>query len=143
VSPAGLAAHCLALLGPTAGPVVVAGPRAARVAAALARTVTVAAEGAAAVVVFLAAPADAGLRRAVLDDLRRRLPPGAPVVLVDHNQPRAWWRRTVAIAAALVAGRVPTRARYPAARELAAAGFAVERLRLAPGERLQFVVARR
>jgi hypothetical protein len=40
-------------------------------------------------------------------------------------------------------GLRPSRARYPAARELAALGFAVERLRLACGERVQLVVARR
>jgi hypothetical protein len=35
------------------------------------------------------------------------------------------------------------RARYPTAREIAARGFEVERLRLLDGERLQLVRARR
>ena len=38
---------------------------------------------------------------------------------------------------------MPARARYPAAQEAQAAGFEVARLRLADGERIQLVMARR
>jgi hypothetical protein len=79
----------------------------------------------------------------VLETVARRLPAGAPLVLVDHNQPRAVWRRLVALPWLLAAGLGPARARYPAARELRDAGFGVERLRLEDGERMQIVVARR
>jgi len=64
-------------------------------------------------------------------------------VLVDHNQPRVLWRRGLGILALAAARCAPSRARYPAARELAALGFAVERLRLACGERVQLVLFRR
>src|SRR5207253_1017999 len=80
---------------------------------------------------------------AMLAALRNRLPAGAPLVLLDHSQPRALWRRAVGILVLAARGLAPSRARYPAARELAAIGFAVERLRLACGERVQMVVARR
>ena len=61
----------------------------------------------------------------------------------DHNQPRVLWRRGLGIVVLAAARFPPSRARYPAARELAALGFAVERLRLACGERVQLVLARR
>jgi len=67
----------------------------------------------------------------------------APVVLLDHGQPRALWRRVVGAAVLALRGLGPARARYPAARELAALGFAVERMCLACGERVQIVLARR
>ena len=136
-----LAARVLALLGPAAGPVAIAGPRANR----LARELPGAADGdaTAAVVVFLGAAPSPDERQATLRGMQSRLPPGAPLVLVDHNQPRAQWRRAVALFPLLAGGLRPSRARYPAARELAALGFAVERLRLAAGERVQLVVARR
>lgn len=139
-----LAARCLALLGPVAGPVAIAAPRAPRLAAALAgRLGAAAAETpAAAVVVFLNSPARPHERQALLAELRRRLVPGAPLVLVDHSQPRARWRRLGARIGLALVGLPPARARYPAARELAALGFAVERLRLACGERVQLVAAR-
>lgn len=140
-----LAARCVALLGPVAGPVVIVAPRAPGLAAALARRVRVAAAETpgAAVVVLLRTPARPAERQALLAGLRRRLAPGAPLVLVDHSQPCGRWRRLAARLALARTGLVPARARYPAARELAALGFAVERLRLACGERVQLVAARR
>lgn len=141
---ASLAARCLALLGPVDGPVVVCGPSAGGLAAALARQVDTAGESpAAAVVAFVGTAASAGDRQALLAALRRRLAPQAPVVLVDHNQPRRLLPRLLGAALLLARGLPPARARYPAARELQALGFAVERLRLADGERLQLVLARR
>lgn len=141
-----LAARCLTLLGPLGGPLAVVGPRAARVAAALPPQTHLAAEGeraGAAIATFLGAGDGPATRQAVLSGLRSRLPPGAPLVLLDHNQPRAWWRRAVGVILLALRGLPPARARYPAARELAALGLAVERLRLAHGERVQLVVARR
>ncbi|MBI3769390.1 MAG: hypothetical protein HY271_13005 [Deltaproteobacteria bacterium] len=87
-------------------------------------------------------------RGALLGEIARVLAPGATVVAVDHNRPR---RRLAALTA--VAG--PPRPRswlpaaawrrlaYPTAREIHAAGFTIEHLRLAAGERVQIVVARR
>jgi hypothetical protein len=141
-----LAARCLALLGPPGGPLVVAGPSAARVAAALPPGTAVIADAeraGAAIASFLGAAVPPAARRATLVALRDRLPPGAPLVLLDHNQPRSWWRRALGVVALALRGLPPARARYPAARELAALGLDVERLRLAQGERVQLVVARR
>lgn len=146
MSAARLAAQCLALLGPVSGPVAVLGPRATRLRAALAGAVPAARDGdvpGGAVVVFLGVSGDPGERQADLRGLERRLRAGAPLVLVDHNQPRAFWRRVPAWLGLALAGLGPGRARYPAARELAALGFVVERLRLACGERVQLVLARR
>jgi hypothetical protein len=146
VNAARLAARCLALLGPVTGPVVIAAPRAPGLAAMLARRLRVVAAAetpAAAVVVLLRTPARPHERQALLAELRRRLLPGAPLVLVDHSQPRARWRRLGAWVGLALAGLPGSRARYPAARELNALGFAVERLQLACGERVQLVAARR
>jgi hypothetical protein len=140
-----LAARCLALLGPLGGPLAVVGPRAARVRAALPAQTPLAADGeraGAAIATFLGAGDGPATRQAILAGLRSRLPPGAPLVLLDHNQPRAWWRRGVGVVALALRGLPPARARYPAARELAALGLGVERLRLTRGERVQLVVAR-
>jgi hypothetical protein len=141
-----LAARCLGLLGPPPGPLLIAGRRTARLRAALPRG-TVFAGGqdraVAAIVSFLGARDGPAGRQSQLAALRARLAPGAPVLLVDHNQPRAWWRRAIATVALAVRGLPPARARYPAARELAVLGLRVERLRLACGERVQLVVARR
>jgi len=143
VSTARLAAQCLALLGPPAGAVAVVAPRAPRLAAALAaRTPGPDVAPTAAIVAFLGAVADPVERQALLARLHAQLAPGTPLVLVDHNQPRRWWRRVLALPALAAAGLAPARARYPAARELLALGFKVERLRLACGERVQLVVAR-
>jgi hypothetical protein len=146
VNAASLAARALELLGPFEGPIAVEVPRASRLAVALAagrRVATRDEPPVAAVVVFVGVPASPSERQAALDRLHERLSTGAPVVLVDHNQPRAWWRRALALAPLLAAGHPPARARYPVARELAARGFTVDRLRLARGERVQLVVARR
>jgi hypothetical protein len=146
VSAARLAARALALIGPAAGPLTVVAPRARRLARAVERATQVAADGdapGAALVVLLGVNAAPWDRQETLRATQRRLPSGAPLVLVDHNQPRAAWRRALAVVPLLAAGLGPSRARYPAARELAALGFAVERLRLSCGERVQLVVARR
>ena len=141
-----LAADCSALLGPLSGPILLACPGAPRLAAALAARLAVAGDGEsprAAIVAFLGLAARPAERQQVLRATQTALPPGAPLLLVDHNQPRAPWRRVVAAVRLVVAGLGPARARYPAARELAALGLAVERLRLACGERVQLVEARR
>jgi hypothetical protein len=146
VRPARLAAHCLALLDPRAGPLAVVCPRAPRLYAALAAQAPVAGDRdvpTAAVVAFLGSPAAPAERQATLRALGTRLAPGAPLLLVDHNQPRTYWRRLIAFTTLAAAGFPPTRARYPTARELAALGFVVERLRLTCGERIQLITARR
>jgi hypothetical protein len=146
VSPARLAARCLAELGPCPGPLAVAGPGADRVRAALAARGPIAADGdpaAAAVVVFLGAAARPAERQALLAAVAGRLVPGAAMVLLDHSQPRALWRRALALPRLVAAGLSPARARYPTARELAALGFRVEHLRLLAGERVQLVRAHR
>ena len=146
MNPGRLAARCVQLLGPVPGPVAVAAPRAPRLTAALAARVQLAQATdapAAAVVAFVGATADPAGRQRLLAALGARLPAGGALVLVDHNQPRAWWRRAAALVPLAAARLRPARARYPAARELAALGFTVERLRLECGERVQLVVARR
>ena len=140
-----LAARCLALLGPLGGPLAVVGPRAARLRAALPPRTPLARDGdgaSAAIATFLGAGDGPATRQTILARVRSRLTPGAPLVLLDHNQPRAWWRRAVGVIALALRGLPPARARYPAARELAALGLGVERLRLARGERVQLVLAR-
>jgi len=144
VSAARLAARCLELLGPVVGPVAVVAPRARRLRAALAAQVAPAAGApVAAVVAFLGVPARPADRQRALRELQTRLPVDAALVLVDHNQPRAAWRRALASLALLATGLGAARGRYPAARELAALGFRVEHLSLAAGERVQLVRARR
>ena len=146
MSAARLAARCIELLGPITGPVAVVAPRAASLRAALAARLAVAsgtAAPAAAVVAFLGAPARPADRQRTLRDLQVRLAGDAPLVLVDHNQPRALWRRALATLALVGTGLGAARGRYPAARELAALGFRVERLALGIGERVQLVLARR
>jgi hypothetical protein len=68
---------------------------------------------------------------------------GAPVVVVDHNQPRTLARRALGVLALAARGLPPERARHPVAREVNAHGFTIERLRLEDGERVQLVLARR
>jgi hypothetical protein len=144
VSPADAA---LALLGPVGGAVVVAEPHgwwAARLRVAGLRVAELSEPvAAAALVSFVGARTPAELRRRTLAAVRVRLSPGAPLVLIDHNQPRQWWRRPIAALLLVARGLPPVRGRYPAARELDAAGFRVECLRLAAGERVQIVLARR
>ena len=146
MSRARLAARCLDLLGPVAGPIAIVSARGGSLAVRLALRAGVACDGeipAAAIVTFLRAPARPADRQAVLRTLQGRLPPGTPLLLVDHSQPRARWRRAIGVLRLALAGLPPARARYPAARELAALGFGVERLRLACGERVQLVLGRR
>ena len=144
MSAARLAARCLELLGPVVGPVAIVVPRASRLRAALAARVAPAAGApVAAVVAFLGASAHPAERQRALRDLQARLPADATLVLVDHNQPRAAWRRVLASLPLVATGLGVARGRYPAARELAALGFRVERLTLAAGERVQLVRARR
>ncbi len=146
MNPARLAADAQALLGPVGGPVVIVAPRAPRLATALAAIVPRAHDGdvpAAALVALLGMPVDVGARQTILAALGRRLPPDGFLVLLDHNQPRTWRGRLMGIAGLAFRGLGPARARYPAARELAALGFRVERLRLACAERVQLVLARR
>ena len=140
-----LASRSLELLGPIEGRVAVLGARPRRLASALGACVPLAGPGetaSAAVITFLGASAVPAERQAVLASLGGQLDGGAPVVLVDHNQPRSWWRRALGVATLALRGLAPARARYPAARELAALGLEVERLRLARGERVQLVAAR-
>jgi hypothetical protein len=135
-----LVTQATALLG-DGGPIVVEPPAwAARVAATRAVAApTDAATGA--LVSFLGARLDAAARTARLDALAARLPSGAPLVVVDHNQPRTWAGRLVGTLVLAVRGFAPARARHPVAREVDAHGFAVERLSLARGERVQLVRA--
>src|SRR5262249_28731286 len=136
----------LELLGPFHGRVAIVGSHAVRLTAALPPSTPVAGrddEFGAAIVTFLGERAVPAARQALLAELRARLPGAAPVVVIDHNQPRVWWRRTLGAAALALHGLGPQRARYPVARELAILGFDVERLRLAHGERVQLVAARR
>jgi hypothetical protein len=126
-----LAARCRELLGAYDGALAVLGAGA-----------TVPEGAGAAVVSFVGAPADPTARQTLLGGLRRALPPGGPLVLIDHNQPRRLVARVLGAVALLLRGLSPARARYPAARELAALGFTVERLRLAEGERVQLIGAR-
>jgi hypothetical protein len=137
----------LALLGPLRGPVVVAEPGATWAGWARGAGLRVADLGepavAGALVSFVGAHTPPALRRSTLEAVRVRLAAGAPLVLVDHNQPRQWWRRPLAALLLAMRGLPPARGRYPAARELDGAGFRVECLRLAAGERVQVVLARR
>jgi hypothetical protein len=146
VTPQRLADPCRALLRFGDGPVLVEGPNAAAWREALAAGgtgVVTAGPARAAVIVLLGEPGDPAGRARLLAAVANRLVPGAPVVLVDHNQPRAPWRRVPAGLALLARGLPPRRACYPAARELAAAGFTIDCLRLAAGERVQLVRAHR
>ncbi len=86
-------------------------------------------------------------RQALLGELARVMKAGSALIVVDHNRPR---RLVAALAAAIRAPRVRGRSlgarwqrlSYPAAREIQAAGFTVQWLRFAAGERLQVVLAR-
>ncbi len=146
MSAARLAADCLALLGRPTGPIAVVASRTPRLAAALAARVTPPRDGerpAAAIVTFLGTAGAPAERQQILHALRTRLPADAPLVLIDHNQPRALARRVLGWLVLAAAGLGPARARYPGARELRALGFTIDRLRLACGERVQLVLARR
>jgi hypothetical protein len=143
VTAARLAARCVELLDGVGGPIAVSAPP--DVVAAVAALVPIAHDGAVAgaVCVLLGTRIDEPARAAAWDRLAVRLASGAPVVVVDHNQPRTLARRALGMLALAARGLPPKRARYPAAREVNAHGFAVERLRLEDAERVQLIVARR
>lgn len=145
MTPRALAGSVAALLPAEGGRVAVAGADEAGWAAALAAAGwTTGGEGGvpAAVVSFLGERGDAVARTAVLARVLARLPPAGRLVVVDHNRPRRLLARLVAAPALWRRGLRAARARYPTAREIAASGFVVERLRLAEGERVQIVLAR-
>jgi len=87
-------------------------------------------------------------RGRVLAELASRFAPKGRLIVVDHNRPR---RLPAALAALAgppwVPGWSPAgrwhRLAHPTAREVQAAGFRVDRLRLVAGERVQVVVATR
>jgi hypothetical protein len=141
VTTAGLAARCLAELGPIDGAIAVDGT--GRLARALAARGAAPGPVVAGACVFLGDAADGATRGARLRELARRLPPGAPLLAVDHNQPRVWWRRGIGRVLLGLRGLPPSRARRSLAQDVVAAGFGLERLRLAAGERIQLVLARR
>jgi hypothetical protein len=97
---------------------------------------------------FVSQSPSTSARNAAVADALQRLPEDGTLVVVDHNRPR---RRLAALAALVrsprIAGVAPSARRrrqvYPAARELQAAGWRVDRLRLVAGERVQLVFARR
>ena len=138
-----LAARCVELLDGVGGPIAVSAPP--DVVDALAARVAVARDGAVAgaVCVLLGTRVGESARAAAWDALAARLASGAPVVVVDHNQPRTLARRALGMLALAARGLPPERARYPVAREVNAHGFTIERLRLEDGERVQIVLARR
>jgi SAM-dependent methyltransferase len=84
----------------------------------------------------------------VLARIGEVLTPEGTLVVVDHNRPR---RSVAAFRAVLGAPRVPgasparrwRRLAHPTAREVQGAGFRVDRLRFAAGERIQIVIAKR
>jgi SAM-dependent methyltransferase len=97
---------------------------------------------------FLGDDSTAARRRAALRELRRALAPGGLLFVVDHNRPRgrpqafgALLRRPPVRGGSLAARW--RRLAYPVAREAQASGFTVDALRLALGERVQMIVARR
>ena len=135
-----LAARCVDLLGAIAGPLaIVASPT---VRAAISVCHPVAEDGVAAGICVLTGEPVAR-RGVVLDAMAARLPEGAPLVVVDYNQPRTWWRRVIGAVTLALHGHSPARAREPVARDVQTHGFTVERLCLEDGERLQLIVARR
>ena len=138
-----LAARCVEMLDGVGGPIAVVAPP--DVAAALAARVPIEHDGAVAgaVYVLLGTHIDEPARTAAWDALAARLPSGAPVVVVDHNQPRTLARRALGILALASRGLPPERARHPVAREVNGHGFTIERLRLEDGERVQILLARR
>jgi hypothetical protein len=144
VTAARLAARCVELLDGVVGPIAVSAPP--DVVAALATRIGVArGDGpiAGAVCVLLGTRIDEPARAAAWDALAARLAPGAPVVVVDHNQPRTLGRRALGVLVLAARALPPDRARHPVAREVNGHGFTIERLCLEDGERVQLVLARR
>ena len=139
-----LAARCVELLDGVGGPIAVSAPP--DVVAALAARMAVARDDgpiSGAVCVLLGARIDEPARVAAWDALAARLASGAPVVVVDHNQPRTLARRALGMLVLAARGLPPERARHPVAREVNAHGFTIDRLRLEDGERVQLILARR
>jgi hypothetical protein len=105
-------------------------------------------EAAAVAVSLVGCDPDSAERCRAFMDLAAALGPGGVLVVADHNRPRglpaAVW---AVVASPAVPGRTPARRwrrlARPTAREVQAAGFTVERLRLVAGERVQVIVARR
>jgi len=143
VTAARLAARCVELLDGVGGPIAVSAPP--DVAAAVAALVPIAHDGAVAgaVYVLLGTRIDEPARAAAWDALAARLASGAPVVVVDHNQPRKLARRALGLLVLAAQGLPPERARHPVAQEVNGHGFTIERLCLEDGERVQIVLARR
>ena len=97
---------------------------------------------------FVGQPASADARRSALADAVRALAADETLVVVDHNRPRSHLAALAALVRApWIPGIAPAarwrRQGHWTARELQDAGFRVERLRLAAGERVQVVFARR
>jgi SAM-dependent methyltransferase len=97
---------------------------------------------------FLGDASEGDRRDLLLAEVVRIVAPAAHMIVVDHNRPR---RRAAALAALLRSPR-PARVQplaawrrlaYPTAREVHAAGFTVDRLRLAAAERIQVIFAHR
>jgi len=89
--------------------------------------------------------AERGRALACADDV---LGAGGRLVVVDHNRPRRRLAALVALAGRpWIPGCSPTRRwrrlAHPTAREVQAAGFRVEQLRLTGDERVQLVIARK
>jgi SAM-dependent methyltransferase len=97
---------------------------------------------------FVGYPPCAAARAALLAEVLRALQTDGRLAILDHNRPRRLPAALRALGAwPWLPGWTP-RARwrrlgYPTAREAAAAGFAVEALRLLHAERVQLVLARR
>jgi hypothetical protein len=143
VTPAGWADTCRELLGPADGSLLLVAPRTAAALNALFadRGATPADVPSGAVVVWLGDAAVPERRTAVLASLAARLPLGAPLIVVDHNQPRSAIARLANTVRLAFRGLPPARARYRVAREVTQVGFTVERLRLTDAERIQVVRA--
>jgi hypothetical protein len=87
-------------------------------------------------------------RAVKLAALARRIASHGRLIVVDHNRPRGPVAALAALARApWVPGWSPAarwqRLAHPTAREVQAAGFRVDRLRLVAGERVQLVIATR
>lgn len=145
MTPRALAEAVLAVLPEGGGRVAVLGRDVAGWGAALgAGGWSVAIDGpvAAAVVSFLGEPGDPAARGAVLRQAADRLAVDGTLVVVDHSRPRGPIGRVAALPGLWIHRLGAARAAYPTAREIAARGFVVERLRLAARERVQVVAAR-